>query len=124
MTRILAAASLLLAGLASLAAPHAQAAWCQVDYRYVEQTGVGFGCQFPNGLPDCTGHTPGFDLPVPYVRCGGIEVPPAMAPLCAVSVGASLVDDAAVCTTADYVPGTACEAVVDTTDPLATSASC
>jgi hypothetical protein len=69
------------------------------------------------------GHTPGFDVPVPYVDCGGAVVPPQMAALCVVHVGA-VPDDQAACTTENYVPGTKCEAVFDGADPLATTASC
>jgi hypothetical protein len=123
MTRFVVAGLLVIAAFASLAAPRAGAAWCSVDAQRVEQVGVGFDCRFPNGLPECMGHTPGFDLPVPYVRCDGTEVPPEMGTLCSFHIG-SVPDDQASCTTADYTPGVACGARVDGTDPSAASASC
>jgi hypothetical protein len=123
MTRLVVAGLLVAAAVASLGAPHAQAAWCSVDTQHVEEAGVGFDCRFPSGLPECMGHTPGFNVPVPYLQCDGTQVPPRMEALCAVHVG-DVPDDQVSCTTENYVPGTACWAWVDGTDPLATAASC
>src|ERR1044072_2952936 len=124
MTRFVLAGLLVAAVFSALAVPHVGAAWCQTDLGHIEEAGVGFDCRFPNGLPACMGHTPGFDAPVPYVRCDGTEVPPGMAELCSFRVGATLVDDSASCKTEGYVPGTRCEASADSADPLGASASC
>lgn len=128
MTRILIAGLLALAGLATVSVPHAEAAACQIDYRYIEDAGASVHCYIPYTDYDCYARGPGHWDPVPTVRClGVVDFPPTMPEMCRITmvpIGSSYPDVQVACTTENYVEGPVCRTWLDTTAPQDTSASC